>query len=48
MKILYIDAENTGLGLLAELSMSVLDRVFVFSNSDRLKFTCNNALIRPP
>lgn len=45
MNIYYIDAENTGLGLLAELPMSVLDRVFVFSNSDDLKHACSNALV---
>ncbi len=45
MNIYYIDAENIGIGFFEETSISVLDRVFVFSNSDHLKSLCLNALI---
>lgn len=45
MKIYYVDAENIGLGKLDEHPISVLDRVFVFTNSDNLKSACTNALL---
>src|SRR5690606_14557993 len=45
LKIYYVDAENIGLSALDELTISVLDRVFVFTNSEHLKSACTNALI---
>lgn len=45
MKIYYVDAENIGLSMLDELKISILDRVFVFTNSESLKSTCSNALL---
>ncbi|WP_147411186.1 winged helix-turn-helix domain-containing protein [Pseudomonas cavernicola] len=45
MKIYYVDAENIGLSMLDELTISVLDRVFVFTNSESLKSACANALL---
>lgn len=45
MKIYYVDAENIGLSMLDEQSISVLDRVFVFTNSESLKSACANALL---
>lgn len=45
MNIYYIDAENIGIGFFEETKISVLDRVFVFSNSEHLKSICLNALI---
>ncbi len=45
LKIYYVDAENIGLNKLDEHPISVLDRVFVFTNSDSLKTTCTNALL---
>ncbi|NLY65139.1 MAG: hypothetical protein GX070_09345 [Alcaligenaceae bacterium] len=45
MKIYYIDAENIGINMLNELTISILDRVFVFTNSENLKSTCSNVLL---
>ena len=45
MKIYYVDAENIGLNTLDEHPISILDRVFVFTNSDSLKTACTNALL---
>jgi len=45
LKIYYVDAENIGLSMLDELTISILDRVFVFTNSESLKSVCNNALL---
>ena len=45
MKIYYVDAENTGLNILDELTVSILDRVFVFTNSEGIKSACSNALL---
>ena len=45
MKIYYVDAENIGLTFLDELTISILDRVFVFTNLDSLKSACSNALL---
>lgn len=45
MKIYYVDAENIGLSMLDELTISILDRVFVFTNSESLKSACGNALL---
>lgn len=45
MRIYYIDAENVGLSTLDELTVSILDRVFVFTNSESLKSACSNALL---
>lgn len=45
MKIYYVDAENIGLSVLEELTISVLDRVFVFTNSEHLRSACTNALV---
>lgn len=45
MKIYYVDAENIGLSILGELTVSMLDRVFVFTNVESLKSACKNALL---
>ena len=45
LKIFYVDAENIGLSAFDAISFSVLDRVFVFTNSEQLKSACQNALI---
>jgi hypothetical protein len=45
LKIYYVDAENIGLSMLDELTISILDRVFVFTNSESLKSACSNALL---
>jgi hypothetical protein len=45
LKIYYVDAENTGLNMLDELTVSTLDRVFVFTNSEGIKSACSNALL---
>lgn len=45
LKIYYIDAENVGLNVLNDLTLSVLDRVFVFTNSEGLKTASNNAVL---
>jgi len=45
LKIYYVDAENIGLNTLDEHPISILDRVFVFTNSDSLKTACTNALL---
>lgn len=45
LKIYYVDAENIGLSALEELNISVLDRVFVFTNSEHLKSAFTNALV---
>lgn len=45
MKIYYVDAENIGLGMLDELTISILDRVYVFTNIESLKVACSNALL---
>ncbi|RRW39134.1 hypothetical protein EGJ52_24985 [Pseudomonas luteola] len=45
LKIYYVDAENIGLSMLDELNISILDRVFVFTNSESLKSACSNALL---
>lgn len=44
MRIYYIDAENVGLSAIDHLTIAILDRVFVFTNSDSLKSACANAL----
>lgn len=43
LKIYYVDAENVGLSLLDETKISILDRVFVFTNNENLKTTCSSA-----
>lgn len=45
LKIYYVDAENVGLNLLDETKISILDRVFVFTNDEKLKSTCSSALL---
>ena len=45
LKIYYVDAENVGLNVLDEIEISILDRVFIFTNSESLKSACNNALL---
>ena len=45
LKIYYVDAENIGLNLLGELAISIIDRVFVFTNSEGIKSACTNALL---
>lgn len=45
MRIYYIDAENVGLSAVDHLTVSILDRVFIFTNSDSLKSECINALL---
>lgn len=45
MKIYYVDAENIGLTKLDEHIISILDRVFVFTNLESLKTACTNALL---
>jgi|GEM_PF-646096 len=45
LKIYCVDAENIGLNALEELTISVLDRVFVFTNSEHLRSACTNALV---
>ena len=45
MKIYYVDAENVGANWLEELKASILDRVFVFTNSPGVKASCRNALM---
>ena len=44
MKIYYVDAENVGIDFLEGEKASVLDKVFVFSNSDSLKSDCEKLL----
>ena len=45
MKIYYIDAENIGLSMLDELTISISDRVFVFTNSEALKSAYNSPFL---
>ena len=45
LKIYYVDAENVGANWLEELRISILDRVFVFTNSPGIKASCRNALM---
>ena len=45
LKIYYVDAENISLNMLGELAISIIDRVFVFTNSEGIKSACTNALL---
>lgn len=40
MKIYYVDAENIGIDFLAGQNISVLDKVFVFSNNESITSEC--------
>lgn len=40
MKIYYVDAENIGIDFLVEKNVSVLDKVFVFSNNESIQTEC--------
>lgn len=42
LKIYYFDVENIGLSMLDELTITILDRVFAFTNTESLKAACNN------
>ena len=44
MKIYYVDAENVGIDFLEEQKISVLDKVFVFSNNESIKSECEKLL----
>lgn len=44
MKIYYVDAENVGIGCLDDFTISILDRVFVFTNAEGIKSVCTNVL----
>lgn len=43
MRIYYLDTENIGFNLLEEIALSILDRIFVFSNSEAIKSACLNS-----
>ena len=45
LKIYYVDAENVGLNLIDEEVISILDKVFVFTNNENLKTVCNANLL---
>ncbi|MGE8362395.1 hypothetical protein [Pseudomonas sp.] len=45
MNIYYVDAENLGLSMLDDLTTSILDRVFVFTNSASHKSACSSTLL---
>ena len=45
MKVYYVDAENVGFNLPTELSISVLDRVFVFTNNEKHIKDCKDSLL---
>lgn len=45
LKIYYFDVENIGLSMLDELTITILDRVFAFTNTESLKAACNNVQI---
>ena len=40
MKIYYVDAENVGIDFLTGKNISVLDKVFVFSNNESIQAEC--------
>lgn len=44
MKIYYVDAENIGIDFLAGQNISVLDKVFVFSNNESITSECEKRL----
>lgn len=44
MKIYYVDAENVGIDFLVDKKVSVLDKVFVFSNNESVKSECKKLL----
>lgn len=44
MKIYYIDAENVGIDVLKDKSVSVLDKVYVFSNNKSVNAECDKRL----
>lgn len=45
MKVYYVDAENVGFNLPTELSVSVLDRIFVFTNNEKHIKDCKDSLL---
>lgn len=45
MKIYYVDAENIGFSMLDKTTFHILDRVFVFTNSETIKSEYNNMLL---
>lgn len=44
MKIIFIDAENVGTKSIENMSLSILDKVFVFSNKKTIQDLCNKKL----
>ncbi len=44
MKMIFVDAENIGLKKLEKIAATVIDRVFVFSKSEAIKFVCEKSL----
>ena len=44
MKIYYVDAENVGIDFLEGKKVSILDKVFVFTNNESFKLECENLL----
>lgn len=45
MKVYYVDAENVGFNLPTDQSVSVLDRVFVFTNNEKHIKDCKDSLL---
>ena len=44
MKMIFVDAENTGLKALEKINASVIDKVFVFSKAEAAKLICEKLL----
>ena len=47
MKIIFIDEGNVGSKIIENMSLSILDKVFVFSNKKAVQELCNRKLFLP-